>query len=358
MEPKKNTRFYLLDFLRGVAAISIVIFHYKIFYINTVSLDGFISNQQPFYSLFFLAYENGWIAIQFFFTLSGFIFFNLYRKKIVDKKISFRNFFILRFSRLYPLHLLMLIAIGLFGLFKIEAFGLPNFDFKHLLLNFFLIQTWGFENGPSYNDPAWSVSVEILMYCIFFFVVRTNKMMLPFMLIAITMSTIIISKYEFIGYGGFCFFIGGLTNLFYSKLDNSIIIKKNILRTCLFFLFNILIIIFVINQFNFSNLVLKIILLLFLIPAIVLFSVFLQKFNIPIIKKVSIIGNISYSIYMIHFFVQMLFVLILDFYKFEISFNSIWVFLIYMSLCIIFSICSFNYFEKPAQRIIRQKLIV
>jgi len=358
VEQKKNTRFYLLDFLRGIAAISIVIFHYRIFYIETISLDSFITNQQPLYSLLSLAYENGWIAIQFFFILSGFIFFNLYRRKILEKKISFRNFFILRFSRLYPLHLLMLIAIGLFGLLKVEAFSLANYDLKHLLLNFFLIQSWGFENGPSFNDPAWSVSVEILMYCIFFLVARTNKMILPLTLTIIIMSMFIIFKYEFIGYGGFCFFVGGLTYLFYSKMENNIIVKRHILKTCLFILLNISIIIFIINQFYFSNIVLKIILLLFLIPSIVLLSAFIQKFNIPIIKRVSIIGNISYSIYMIHFFVQMLFVIILDFYKLEISFNSIGVFLTYLSFCIIFSICSFNYFEKPVQKIIRQKLIV
>ena len=134
MEFKKNNRFYLLDFFRGIAAIAIVIFHYKIFYIEAVSLNSYVATEQPLYSVLFLAYEHGWIAVQFFFTLSGFIFFNLYRTKILEEKISFKNFFILRFSRLYPLHLLMLILVGLFGLFNVEAFGLPNYDIKHLLL--------------------------------------------------------------------------------------------------------------------------------------------------------------------------------------------------------------------------------
>ena len=358
MEFKKNNRFYLLDFFRGIAAIAIVIFHYKIFYIEAVSLNSYVATEQPLYSVLFLAYEHGWIAVQFFFTLSGFIFFNLYRTKILEEKISFKNFFILRFSRLYPLHLLMLILVGLFGLFKVEAFGLPNYDIKHLLLNLFLIQTWGFENGPSFNDPAWSISVEILMYCIFFFIAKTNKLFLPLSLLTLLLSIIIIFKYKFIGYGGFCFFIGGLSYLLYEKLAKYKFINKNIFKVCQFFLLLILIIIFIINKFPLSYIVLKLILLTFLIPSIIFVSVFFQRLNFSIFKKISLIGNLSYSIYMIHFFIQMLLVLFLSFYKIQISFNSFWVFFSYLSFCIIISFFSFNYFEKPLQKIIRKKLIV
>ena len=358
MKFKKNKRFYLLDFFRGIAAIAIVIFHYKIFYIEAVSLNSYVATEQPLYSVLFLAYEHGWIAVQFFFTLSGFIFFNLYRTKILEEKISFKNFFILRFSRLYPLHLLMLILVGLFGLFKVEAFGLPNYDIKHLLLNLFLIQTWGFENGPSFNDPAWSISVEILMYCIFFFIAKSNKLFLPLSLLTLLLSVIIIFKYKFIGYGGFCFFIGGLSYLLYEKLAKYKFINQNIFKVCQFFLLLILIIIFIINKFPLSYIVLKLILLTFLIPSIIFVSVFFQRLNFSIIKKISLIGNLSYSIYMIHFFIQMLLVLFLSFYKIQISFNSHWVFFLYLSFCIIISFFSFNYFEKPLQKIIRKKLIV
>ena len=34
-----------------------------------------------------------------------------------------------------------------------------------------MISYWGFENGNSFNGPFWSVSVEFLIYVLFFFVV-------------------------------------------------------------------------------------------------------------------------------------------------------------------------------------------
>ena len=37
------------------------------------------------------------------------------------------------------------------------------------ILNFFLVSGWGFEKGPSFNGPVWSVSVEIIIYFFFFY---------------------------------------------------------------------------------------------------------------------------------------------------------------------------------------------
>ena len=31
---------------------------------------------------------------------------------------------------------------------------------------------WGFQNGPSFNGPIWSISVEILVYLMFFLILR------------------------------------------------------------------------------------------------------------------------------------------------------------------------------------------
>jgi peptidoglycan/LPS O-acetylase OafA/YrhL len=71
-------RLYLLDIARGLAAITIGIFHYKIFYTHNFSANNYILEDQPYYNYIRLVYEHGWIAVQFFFLLSGFIFFKLY----------------------------------------------------------------------------------------------------------------------------------------------------------------------------------------------------------------------------------------------------------------------------------------
>jgi peptidoglycan/LPS O-acetylase OafA/YrhL len=161
----------MLDIARGLAAISIGIFHYKIFYAHNLSINTYILENQPYYNYIRLVYDYGWIAVQFFFLLSGFIFFKLYLKKIYEKKISFYNFAVLRISRLYPLHFITLIIVLLiYFLLDNNNFQNPiRADLEHFIYNLFLIHEWGLSKFSSFNEPSWSISVELLMYLIFFF---------------------------------------------------------------------------------------------------------------------------------------------------------------------------------------------
>ena len=76
-------------------------------------LPGAFEHQElPFYNVLFLFYERGWMAVDFFFVLSGFIFFRLYSRAISAGDVGAWEFFVLRFSRLYPLHLLTLLLVA------------------------------------------------------------------------------------------------------------------------------------------------------------------------------------------------------------------------------------------------------
>lgn len=94
--PKTNIRrLTCLNGLRGLACSCVAFFwHYQ----------HFTPNHFPFSYLAYWPYHYGWIAVEFFFLLSGFIFFYKYSNLISNNAISFKKFFILRFSRLYPLH--------------------------------------------------------------------------------------------------------------------------------------------------------------------------------------------------------------------------------------------------------------
>ena len=169
-------RYYLLDIARGIAAFSIVIFHYKIFYVSEVSKEIYLKKSAPLYNFLYFIYEYGWMAVQFFFILSGFIFYTLYMEKIQNKKISKFEFFKLRFSRLYPLHFFTLIICLLIYLYSIY-YNYPTVivaDLKHFILNIFLVQNWGIEDFTSFNRPSWSISIEALLYIIFFLVFSFN----------------------------------------------------------------------------------------------------------------------------------------------------------------------------------------
>lgn len=160
-----------IDLLRGVAAIAILLWHYQHFYYleaGVNSITGRLSIQ-PLFNLFSWFYIHGAWAVQFFWILSGFVFFHVYERR---RNISLSEFFIHRFARLYPLHLITLCLVALlqfvswywFNKFQIYPFN----DVWHFILNLFMASHWGFQQGWSFNAPVWSISVEVLVYIMFF----------------------------------------------------------------------------------------------------------------------------------------------------------------------------------------------
>jgi peptidoglycan/LPS O-acetylase OafA/YrhL len=83
-----------LESLRGLAAFLIVLHHMP--HWNSI-LD------------IIRLVKNGYLMVEFFFVLSGFVIFNAYSEKINTKKDIVR-FQFLRFGRLWPVHILFLIV--------------------------------------------------------------------------------------------------------------------------------------------------------------------------------------------------------------------------------------------------------
>src|SRR3982074_3960077 len=93
-----------IELLRFASSLAVLVFHYQHFsYIGAVPV-GFVVSQQPFYQLFSLFYNYGFYGVQVFWCISGFIFFWKYGRLIAEARLGGYAFFILRLSRLYPLH--------------------------------------------------------------------------------------------------------------------------------------------------------------------------------------------------------------------------------------------------------------
>lgn len=213
---------YSLDFARGVAALAVVLWHWQHFFFNGSVPGVFQREVQPFYSVLFLFYEKGWFAVDFFFALSGFVFFWLYADPIRQRSVSTRRFFWLRLSRLYPLHLATLLLVAglqwLYIRYHGGYFVYPLNDTYHFILNLFFAPAWGLEKGFSFNAPIWSVSVEILLYAMFFCVARWLPTRAVYALL-LAMAGLYLQSYSvLIGRGVFAFYMGALVYVAYQKL--------------------------------------------------------------------------------------------------------------------------------------------
>ena len=173
---------YLIELLRFLSAISVLIYHYQIYFFQFNNFNDvyILENLEslPFNFILNLFYKFGDYGVHMFFCISGFIMSFVYLDKVEDTNA--KTFFISRFSRLYPLHFITLIAV-LFvqqvSLYTTETYQLFHFnDLYHFVLHLGFISAWGLEKGFSFNMPIWSVSLEIICYLLFFITaVRLKK---------------------------------------------------------------------------------------------------------------------------------------------------------------------------------------
>lgn len=144
-----------LDSFRGIAAVSVVIYH--------LSIVGAISEWDFF--------RHSALFVPFFFVLSGFVIAYVYDKAI----FNFKHFMIARSFRILPLYYVMLLAFLALeclkyvlyyklGIFNNAPFSKQN-GIDQILPNFLLLQSWLPWTYPlSFNYPSWSLSVEWYLY--------------------------------------------------------------------------------------------------------------------------------------------------------------------------------------------------
>ena len=108
---QRNKKLLGLEVVRFFSAFAVLVWHYQHFFFMADNPKDFIREQQPLYFLFSLFYDYGFYGVKVFWYISGFIFFWKYRETISSKSITYKKFFVLRFSRLYPLHFFTLMLV-------------------------------------------------------------------------------------------------------------------------------------------------------------------------------------------------------------------------------------------------------
>jgi len=352
-----------LDIARGLAALSVVLWHWQHFFQH--GTPDFERHKLPLYAWLRVFYEtSAHYAVTFFFVLSGFVFFWLYSREIASGECSLKKFSVYRLARLYPLHavtlVLVLILQAAFLAQQGRYFVYGNNDAYHFVLHALFLSHWGFERGHSFNAPVWSVSLEIGLYACFFALAFIRGARWPVLVVLV--ATLICVQWA--GIGGRwpraleAFFLGGGAYYFVraylrwggrtAMLDFLIIAIGPALWLAMAW------------SGEFASAILhrepwQLYARLLFPVSIISLVVFESKVR-PDLSRLRWVGDISYSTYLIHFPLQILFMLVFSWLGFTAAvFYSPWMLLAFFAVLLLLALASFHWLERPLQKSIRKR---
>ncbi len=341
-----------LEVLRFISAVAVLIWHYQHFsFVGSHSID-FVREAQPFYRVLWPFYDHGLLGVQIFWAISGYIFFWKYRTTIADRRITGKEFLLLRFSRLYPLHFvtLLIVAVLQFVLIRVDGtfFVYPRNNLVHFIAQLPMASEWGLTHGQGFNGPIWSISLEVLVYFLFFHVMRIFRTaILPSVLI-LAVSIVIVWHSEDITLADCVafFFLGGMTAVADQALRRR---ESSMAMNLILAPITIVAPVIALRYQFFDNVFLLAWLPLVLHLCAIDFSVSQKKGRL-----IAIAGNMTYASYLTHFPLQLIIKLTYSVLGIPIPIYDEWLFVSFMTTVLVISYFVFEYFEAPAQKIIRQ----
>jgi peptidoglycan/LPS O-acetylase OafA/YrhL len=361
-------RYYLLDVLRGTAAFVVLIGHYGHFFFPAASgPQDLVFEKLPFFWLLRPFYFDGGLAVQLFFVLSGFVFFSQYLAAIQEGRVGAWRFFVLRFSRLYPLHFVTLIIVAGLQILAVSMNGVPIVypynDAYHFVLNLLFISHWGLQSGWSFNAPVWSVSVELLLYIGFFILAITIRTTFAARMIA-TVPIAWIGYYlayhasntlQQVGSGIMCFYLGGLVFLLLDRALSAGLRPAHIVAAVTPIL--LITTYWIADGRTPRDAHWSLVFCAALFPSLVLLLAALQHVRTNIGRSVRVWGDISYASYLIHFPIQAVLILLMRAGAIKPDLYSQLFLLLYVVLVQVSAVATYYYFELPAQKLLRTRLL-
>ena len=162
-----------------------------------------------FYHLGFSFIPGGFIGVDIFFVLSGFLITSIINKKIITNSFTFSDFYLKRIRRIYPLLLFVMLITSIVGYFillpndyyqlsksaGLAFISLSNFYFKNISSGYFGSST---EIMPLLH--TWSLAVEEQFYLIWPIALillykASNNKNIPKLILFSTLGFLVLSQY-------------------------------------------------------------------------------------------------------------------------------------------------------------------
>ena len=348
---KSKQHLEILDGLRGLAAVVVVVFHFM-----EIAITNYNKN--------FIA--HGYLAVDFFFCLSGFVITYAYDNRIAGMGLI--SFIKLRLIRLQPLVIIGSVLGLLTFLFDPYSNFYALYGFKHTALIFitslFLIpypvMPERFFNLFSLNAPVWSLFWEYIANLVYATILfkATEKVLAPLVLLAAAGICYVGSHSGNVsgGWGGANFF-DGLARVSFSFLMGMLMYRSNWIiknKLGLSGMSALLLMVFLTPYNDHWNWLIEPILVIFFLPLLVALGAGVsltskhQKIN-----KIS--GDISYPLYMTHYPFVWVFLTYVAVKKPGIA-HLKWVIPISVILLVSLAYLVFKFLDFPIRRYLTDKL--
>jgi peptidoglycan/LPS O-acetylase OafA/YrhL len=367
--PGQQDRYAWLDLVRGLAALEVAATHLKYFL-----LAGIDARSNFFWKSFNVITGQGHNAVMIFFVLSGYLVGKQVFGQFSQGRWSWAGYAIRRLSRLWMVLIPALLLTALWdylglhalhgslylGQLDLQKYGsLPNridigsiHETTTFIGNLFFLQNGILVGSFGINGPLWSLANEFWYYVIFplaFYAVSSNGRPLGRVVCAaLTISLCLILPFGIILYGViwlFGFFVVIL------EQNASEWRKRHINSFIIIFSAIILLSLMYIGTRFMENMISD-----FMIGgafSITLFFILnLEMKNIALRRGGSFVAEFSYTLYLTHFpFLAFILCALFDNKQFQVSWNSLFLYMLIFSLCIVYAIFVYYIFERNTAKI-------
>ncbi len=336
IDVEKNYMYKNIQYFKGLNALrffaaSLVVLHHA----EQIRYKNGLFNLKE-YSLF----NNGGIAVTFFFVLSGFLISYLLLKELDQSKtISINKFYIRRILRIWPLYFLLVVIGTLIIPFFFEFIGYSYempYQFKEVIFYYVFFSPFMVNVlfGHHLLEPLWSIGVEEVFYILFaplykifkkhilkvIAIIIFLKIILLLLIPKLHLSSVVVQVIKMLQFEAMA--IGALasyliynrqtdleSNFIFSKLFQVILGLFLLIRVLGFKYFTSK---FVIFSYLFTTPIISSILLM-IVFALVIVNISANKNSILNLDNriLNALGEISYGIYMYHMLVIFGIILIL-----------------------------------------------
>ncbi len=362
-----NTQLPSLTPLRGIAALWVVLYHYSVQCLPNLDATAYTH-----------LIHKGYLAVDMFFMLSGFVMTHVYHRAfLANISGHYRSFLTARIARIYPLHvLILLLFVATAAASKLADHStvstLPHIPLQGagsvsaFVANVFMVQ--GLDAGDlSWNYPSWSISVEFIAYLLFPFALpaiwrasRGARVAIALLLLALLAVLAVHTQDNFDQWDGpitllRClpeFVLGTLLYCEFRAKSPYSILERDVSA------FGVLLAVVLCLHVNASDFLIACLFAFLILAAVSNRGLFARFINTPALIW---LGDISYSLYLIHGLVQLVMTELLT--RFGVRSNadlsmgrSFALMLLMLAVCLVAANFSYFWFEKGCRRYVRDLL--